>query len=192
MTSASMRSRRKPIRFQLSPRRSPAFRPPEEVILVAEGLAVAGVAAAGDGQPEAMDELLRREVAPGHEDVALVFGLVVDDRLAPFLPPLVVQLGVPVLDADVVDPGLAMIEVHRLLAVVDRLRVPIGVVLLDDVEVAVPLRDRLHVEKEVILVGERPPDVANRRQAARRDIRRSGSPAPPTWCNSPSGHRGGR
>ena len=36
---------------------------------------------------------------------------------------------------------------------------PRGIVLLDDVEEAVPARDGLHVQKEIVFVGERPPDV---------------------------------
>ena len=154
--------------------------------------AVPGVAAACHGDPETVGELLRREVAPGEADVAFVFELVVDDRLPPLAPPVGGALDVPVLDADVIDPRLAVIKVHRLLAVVDRLQVPRRIVLLDDVEEAVPSRDGLHVEEKVIFVGERPPDISKGAECGRRDSADSGRPARDSSRNSPSGRRGGR
>ena len=108
----------------------------------------------------AVDQFLRGDVAPGLDDVALVLRLVVDDRLAVGLAPFEGALDVPVLHADMADPRLAVVVVHVLVAVVDRLQVTVGVVLLEDVEVAVPLAERLGVEQEVVFVGERPPDVA--------------------------------
>ena len=45
--------------------------------------AVPRVAAARHGDPEAMGQFLRRDIAPGEADVAFVFELVVDDRLTP-------------------------------------------------------------------------------------------------------------
>ena len=142
-----------------------ALGPPEQVLRMGVAFAVSGVAAARHGDPEAMRQFLRGEIAPGEADVAFVFEFVVDDRLAPLAPPVGGALDVPVLDADVIDPRLAMIEVHRLFAVVDRLEMPRRIVLLDDVEEAVPARDRLHVDQEVVFVGERPPDVAKSAEA---------------------------
>lgn len=107
-----------------------------------------------------MGQFLRGQIAPGEADVAFVFELVIDDRLAPLAPPVHRALDVPVLDADVIDPRLAMIEVHRLLAIMDRLEVSRRIVLFDDVEETVPACDRLYVEKEIVFVGERPPNVA--------------------------------
>jgi hypothetical protein len=101
-----------------------------------------------------VSELLRSDIAPGEADVAFVFKFVVDNRLAPFAPPLGGPLNVPVLDADMVDPRLAMIEVHRFLAVVNGFEMPGRVVLLDDVKEAVPLRDKLRIDQEVVFVRE--------------------------------------
>jgi hypothetical protein len=92
-----------------------------------------------------MHQFLRRDISPGKADVALVFERVIDDRLAPFVAPGGGALHVPVLNANVIDPGLAMIEIHRLFAVVDRLVMPRRIVFLNDDEEAIPPGDWLPI-----------------------------------------------
>src|SRR5579883_423850 len=128
------------------------------------GLAMPGIAAAHDCDPEPMNELARRDIAPGPRNIPFIFGLVVDDRLSPFGPPFRRSLDVPILNADVIHPWLAMVEIHRSFAVMDRFEVAIGIALFEDMEIPVPLRDRLAVEQEVVFVAERPPDVGIGRQ----------------------------
>ena len=64
-----------------------ALRPPQFVLLVQVGLAVADVAAADGALPEAAHQLFAGDVAPALVDVALVGALVDHDRLAPVLAP---------------------------------------------------------------------------------------------------------
>ena len=111
-TSSSSRSRRKPMRCQASPCSSPPFAHQIRSSGCGIGLAVAGIAAAHHRDPEAVHQLLRGDVAPGLDDVALVLRLVVDHRLAVGLAPFRGALHVPVLDADMADPRLAVVEVH--------------------------------------------------------------------------------
>ena len=138
----------------------PALRPPDQIFRMRIGFAMAGIAAACDCDPEAMHQLFSRQVAPRLDDVAFIFGLVVDDRFAIGLAPFLRALHVPVLNAGMGDPRLAMIEVHRRLAVMDRLQMAVGVIFFENVEIAVPLLQRLGIEQEIILVGKRPPNIA--------------------------------
>ena len=98
------------MRFHASPRSSPPFAHQIRSSRVRIGFAVTGVAAAHHCDPEPVDQLLRGDVAPGLDDVAFVFGLVIDDRLAVFLAPVERPLHIPVLDADMTDPRLAVVD----------------------------------------------------------------------------------
>ena len=59
-----------------------ALGPPEDVLRVLVGFAVADVAAAERAEPESLHHLARGQVAPGVLEVTLVSALVVNDRLA--------------------------------------------------------------------------------------------------------------
>ena len=111
-----------------------------------------------------MDKLSRRDIAPRARYVSLILRLIVDDRLPPGRAPFRGALNVPILNADVIDPRLAVIEIHRCLAIMYRLDVPIGVVLFDYVEISIPLRDGLTIQQEIVFVRQRPPDVRKSRE----------------------------
>ncbi len=57
------------------------------------------------------------------------------------------------------DPGLAMVEIRRHVAIMDRAQVLVGIVFFQDMEIAVPLLHRLGIDQEVIFIGKRPPDI---------------------------------
>src|SRR5262245_29309059 len=103
---------------------------------------------AGDcAEPEAAHELLRGNVAPALWNVALVFALVVDYRLAIRGNVLPRFFEIRALQADVRDPGLRVIVDHS--SVVDGAQMMVGIALGDDAKVAVPVRHRF-VSHEVV------------------------------------------
>ena len=139
-----------------------AVAPPELAVCFGDVhcLAVAGVAAAEGALPEPADHLLAGDVAPAAVDVALIGDFVEDDRLLVLDAVLVNQLGALVqvdpLVGDVGDPGAVVVVGGG--AVVDAAEVAVGVLFEDDRGIPPPVGDRL-IPKEVILVGEAPPDV---------------------------------
>ena len=112
-----------------------------------------------------MNQCFGGDVAPGLDDVALVVHLVIDYGLSVVGPPAWGLHRIEMLDAHMVNPRLAMVVHQSGVALMDRLGVALGVAFFDDLEEAVPARHRLHVEHEVVLVSQRPPDVAVGRDA---------------------------
>ena len=134
------------------------------------GLAVADVAAAERAEPEPLHHLACGEVAPGVLEVALVPALVVDDRLAILVAEADPAVHVRGLEAGVRHPVLRVVV--PLAAVVDAAQPLVRVLLLEDREEPVPVLPLLVaavaagplIGHEVVLVGQRPPDVAIRRE----------------------------
>ena len=114
-----------------------ALGPPEDVLRVLVGFAVADVAAAERAEPEPLDHLARGEVAPALRDVALVPALVVNDRLAILGAETHAAVHVRGLEAGVRDPGLRVVV--PLAAVVNAAQPLVRVFLLEDREEPVPV-----------------------------------------------------
>ena len=124
-----------------------------------------GISAVADADPKAMDQLARGDIAPVSLDIALVFALVVNDRLAVLRAPLPHALDVPILDADVGHAFLCMVIAVLVAAVVNRAQMVVGIAQTDDVKKPIPHFHRLVAQHKVVLVGHRPPNVGIGRQA---------------------------
>ena len=113
------------------------------------------VSAADRSFPELVQQLLAAEVAPAVLEVAFVATLVDHHRLAPLFAAGRDRLDAA-LDAGVADPRPGVVEVLH--EVVDRDQVAVRVLGGDQLTDAVPVRGRLG-EEQVVLVGQREPDV---------------------------------
>ena len=117
------------------------------------------------GLPVPPDELLSREISPAEREIAFVRDLVQDDRLAPFLPP-----GVRVLCGPVV-VGLLQARVGDPLGRSCRRRshtdgsTGMSVRIQIPHECSQPVPVVIGLGHQVVLVGQRPPDVGKGRQA---------------------------
>ncbi len=146
-----------------------AFGPPEDVLGMLVGFAVADVAAAERAEPEPLGHLPRGQVAPALRDVALVLAFVVDDRLAILLAEPHAAVHVGGLQAGMRDPGLGVVVPFA--AVVNAAQPLVRVLLLEDGEEPVPVLPLLvaamalgPLGHEIVFVGQRPPDVAEGRE----------------------------
>jgi hypothetical protein len=134
---------------------------------------VADIAAGEGTEPEALGHLHRREIAPAMGDIALVAAFIINDRLLVLLAISDGAVHVGRLQAGMRHPGLGVIVNDT--AVVNTAQALVRVFLLQDREKPVPV---IHlfvaavspwpVGHKIELVGERPPDVAERRQPGDR------------------------
>ena len=134
-----------------------AVGPPEDIVRVKVGFAVTAIAALRRGLPKTAGHGVAGKIAPLGADIALVFALVEDDGFLPVGTPLCAELHARVLHAGVGAPPAAVFVL--VIAVVDRTQVIECIVFAEDLRVAVPIGVGLGAE-QVVLVGERPPDVA--------------------------------
>ena len=101
-------------------------------------LAVPDIAAADGSQPESVDQFLCGDISPALGDVAFIFAFIVYDRFFIFVAPFSAPCKVRALDTGVNYPGLGVVV--EAAAVVDAAHTLVWIVLLNNLEEAVPVR----------------------------------------------------
>lgn len=134
-----------------------AFAPPEDVVIVAIGFAVADITTVSKAAPKAFGEFFSCDVAPALMNVAFVTTFVIYGGFVVLASPGRGLAGIGSLNAAVSDPRFVVVVESA--AVVNAAQVLNGIVGLYDAEEAVPILFGFGFH-EIPLVGKGPPDVS--------------------------------
>ncbi len=121
------------------------------------GLAVPYVTAGNGSHPEPVHQLFRGDITPALWNIPFVFALIVDNRFLVLVAPLPCPGKIGTLYAGMCHPWFGVVVKDP--AIVNSPHVIVWVVLADDLKETVPVRHCLGLH-QVVLIGERPPNIA--------------------------------